>query len=119
MSLLAKIGLWMCAALFVLMAGVQYNDTDPFVWVPLYIYAAALSVWTVKWPVGIGFALFEAVVAIAVGGLILANEGLPIIGDSEVGREIGGVVILVLHAWFIARVARSPHSKWVDGRPIY
>ncbi len=28
--------------LFVLFAGLQYNDPDPYVWMPLYLYAAFL-----------------------------------------------------------------------------
>jgi hypothetical protein len=30
------------AAVFVLFAALQYNDPDPYIWVPLYLYAAAL-----------------------------------------------------------------------------
>jgi len=28
--------------LFILFAAVQYNDPDPYVWIPLYLFAAAL-----------------------------------------------------------------------------
>ncbi|WP_153797698.1 transmembrane 220 family protein [Foetidibacter luteolus] len=28
--------------LFVLFAAVQYNDPDPYIWVPIYLYSAAL-----------------------------------------------------------------------------
>ena len=28
--------------LFVLFAALQYNDPDPYIWVPIYLYAAAL-----------------------------------------------------------------------------
>jgi len=28
--------------LFILFAGLQYNDPDPYVWVPIYMYAAVL-----------------------------------------------------------------------------
>ncbi|RFS22739.1 hypothetical protein DVR12_13170 [Chitinophaga silvatica] len=28
--------------LFVLFAGLQYNDPDPYVWVPIYLYSAVL-----------------------------------------------------------------------------
>jgi Transmembrane family 220, helix len=30
------------AFLFVLFAALQYNDPDPYIWVPLYLYAAVL-----------------------------------------------------------------------------
>lgn len=28
--------------LFILFAGLQYNDPDPYVWIPIYLYAALL-----------------------------------------------------------------------------
>ncbi len=31
--------------LFVLSAALQYNDPDPYVWMPLYLYAALLCYW--------------------------------------------------------------------------
>ncbi|MBE9584448.1 transmembrane 220 family protein [Mucilaginibacter sp. JRF] len=34
--------------LFVISAGLQYNDPDPYLWVPLYLYAALLCFWAVK-----------------------------------------------------------------------
>ena len=30
------------AFLFVVFAGLQYNDPDPYIWVPIYLYAAVL-----------------------------------------------------------------------------
>lgn len=31
-----------CVVLFVIFAGLQYNDPDPYVWIPIYMYAAVL-----------------------------------------------------------------------------
>lgn len=31
-----------CIILFVLFAAVQYNDPDPYIWMPIYLYAAWL-----------------------------------------------------------------------------
>ena len=31
-----------CAVLFVVFAALQYNDPDPYIWIPLYLYAAVL-----------------------------------------------------------------------------
>jgi hypothetical protein len=31
-----------CAVLFVVFAALQYNDPDPYIWIPLYLYAAIL-----------------------------------------------------------------------------
>ncbi|SHK97103.1 Transmembrane family 220, helix [Chitinophaga jiangningensis] len=30
------------AVIFVIFAGLQYNDPDPYVWMPIYLYAAVL-----------------------------------------------------------------------------
>ncbi len=34
--------------LFVLFAGLQYNDPDPYLWIPFYLYAAALCYLTLR-----------------------------------------------------------------------
>jgi hypothetical protein len=34
--------------LFILFAGLQYNDPDPYVWIPLYLYSAALCWWAFR-----------------------------------------------------------------------
>jgi hypothetical protein len=33
---------------FILFAVVQYNDPDPYLWVPIYLYPALLCYWEVK-----------------------------------------------------------------------
>ncbi len=37
-----KVFNWIFVVLFVLFAAVQYNDPDPYLWMPIYLYAAAL-----------------------------------------------------------------------------
>lgn len=34
--------------IFVISAGLQYNDPDPYVWMPIYLYAALLCYWAIK-----------------------------------------------------------------------
>ncbi|RYZ97599.1 MAG: hypothetical protein EOP47_21310 [Sphingobacteriaceae bacterium] len=34
--------------LFIVFAGLQYNDPDPYLWVPIYLYAAGLCILAVK-----------------------------------------------------------------------
>jgi hypothetical protein len=51
------------AVLFILFAALQYNDPDPYIWIPVYLYAAFLCFQAAKnryQPVlyGIGFLLF-------------------------------------------------------------
>jgi len=37
-----KIFNWIFVFLFVLFAALQYNDPDPYIWMPVYLYAATL-----------------------------------------------------------------------------
>ncbi len=37
-----KVFNWIFFLLFVLFAALQYNDPDPYLWMPIYLYAAAL-----------------------------------------------------------------------------
>ena len=34
--------------LFLIAAGLQYNDPDPYIWIPIYLYAAVLCALAVK-----------------------------------------------------------------------
>ena len=33
---------------FIIFAALQYNDPDPYVWMPIYLYAALLCYWAIK-----------------------------------------------------------------------
>ena len=100
--------------LFIIFAGLQYNDPDPFIWIPIYLYAAFLC-WRASKGIHhrslyiIGIALY------AIYGLYLffdkngvlswasdhASESLvrtmkaeePWIEET---REFGGLVILII-----------------------
>lgn len=103
---------WLMAALLGLSAALQYNDPDPLSWIALYAAAAAACVlWglrRVAWPVAAPVAAIAAVWAalllpdvlghIAPGDLFLrmSEKG----GRVEVGREVGGLLIVV--AWMLA-----------------
>jgi hypothetical protein len=43
-----KIFNWFFIVCFVLFAAVQYNDPDPYVWMPIYLYAAFLCWQSIK-----------------------------------------------------------------------
>ncbi|MFZ9660956.1 MAG: transmembrane 220 family protein [Chitinophagaceae bacterium] len=43
-----KILNWFFSVMFVLFAALQYNDPDPYIWVPLYLYAAFLCMQAAK-----------------------------------------------------------------------
>lgn len=39
---------WFFTVMFVLFGALQYNDPDPYIWVPLYLYAAFLCLQAAK-----------------------------------------------------------------------
>lgn len=43
-----KIFNWICIALFIVFAALQYNDPDPYVWMPIYLYTALLCYMAIK-----------------------------------------------------------------------
>ncbi|WP_291914977.1 transmembrane 220 family protein [Chitinophaga sp. CB10] len=56
------------AVIFVVFAGLQYNDPDPYVWMPIYLYAAVLCAMAARnrfysklYLIGIGIYLAYAV----------------------------------------------------------
>jgi hypothetical protein len=103
---------WLMAALFALSAALQYNDPDALPWIAIYAAAAAAcALWGLRrtaWP------LTAAVMLIALGwAAALLPDVLGFIGLSdlfmrmdekggrvEIGREIGGLTIVV--AWMAA-----------------
>jgi len=63
--------------LFIIFAGLQYNDPDPYVWMPIYLYAAAMCYYAARkqfyrklYLVGI------AVYAVYAGYLFVAKDGV-------------------------------------------
>lgn len=47
-NLIIKIINALFIVLFVISAGLQYNDPDPYVWIPIYLYGAALCYYAFK-----------------------------------------------------------------------
>ena len=43
-----KIFNWFFIVTFVVFAGLQYNDPDPYIWMPIYLYAALLCWFSIK-----------------------------------------------------------------------
>lgn len=97
------------AALFALSAALQYNDPDPLPWIAIYTAAAAACVlWGLRrtaWPLTAAVLLFALGWAAALLPDVLGFIGLSDVflrmdekgGRVEIGREIGGLTIVV--AW--------------------
>ncbi|MEZ0485173.1 transmembrane 220 family protein [Fibrella aquatica] len=92
------------AIVFVLFAGVQYNDPDPQIWVPIYGFAAMACIMAYArigqvWFFGL-MALIYGVVAIyqwppAFEGFVLNEMGMKTV-NIELAREAGGLAICAL-----------------------
>jgi len=99
-------------ALFVLSAGLQYNDPDPWVWVAVYLYPAALCGLRL---LGRRIAWLPLLGAIAYVSAAAwwAPPYSPGYLDNEEAREAGGLLLgglwmaaLAVEAWSSRRTSR-------------
>lgn len=102
---------WLMAALFTCSAALQYNDPDALPWIAIYVAAAAACVlWGLRrtaWPLAAAVTLIALGWAAALLPDVLGYVGLGDLflrmdekgGRVEVGREIGGLTIVV--AWMV------------------
>jgi hypothetical protein len=102
---------WLMAALFGLAAALQYNDPDPLQWIAIYAAAAiACVLWGLRrttWPLAAAVTLSAAVWAGLLVPQVLGHIQLSDLflrmsekgGRVEIGREIGGLVLVA--AWMI------------------
>lgn len=111
----SRIANWLMVVVFVASAVVQYNDPDPYLWILIYLVAAALCIPST-------LAGWKRVLAslLAVGsGLGAVYLGSKVIGQqsllgSEEGREMLGLVVvsawmslLAFRAWKAPQTPRS------------
>jgi hypothetical protein len=78
--------------LFLVCAGLQYNDPDPQVWVPIYLFPAALSVLRMRGRRLLWLPLLGAVACVA-AALWWAPPYVPGYLDNEAAREAGGLLL--------------------------
>ena len=107
--------------LFLYSASVQFNDPDPWLWVPVYLVPAAMSLSAIRW--SIHAAVPGAIAAgaglwaswIAWGGIEESHlmKGFPQVGvfREELVRE--GLGLLLIAIWMTVIAIRSARS----GRP--
>jgi hypothetical protein len=104
----------MCA-LFLLSVAVQYNDPDPWLWMPLYALAAALAALGAAgriafWPNAAALALFLGLFALWAPSLVGARREafeswhMQSAGDEE-AREAGGLALCAL--WTAVQTLRA------------
>lgn len=106
------------AAVFVVFAVLQYNDPDPIVWIPIYLYAALLSVWYYRG--GVPNALLLVSAALYLAGAIYMWpahwEGVQLQNgmktmNIEHGRESLGLGMVVVTLVLFALVRRNPRAR--------
>ena len=116
------------AVLFLVGAALQYNDPDPVGWVAVYLAAAIVCVlrlggsghaWlaaTAEAVICLVWALFllpSVVGQVSLGDLFQEME--PEGGPIEVGRELGG--LLIIGAWMtVVAFERFLNKPWTDSK---
>jgi hypothetical protein len=107
----------MCA-LFIFSAAVQVNDPDPWVWIPVYLAAAAMCVWEMRrrthWVAPLALVVLTVVWAGTIAPRVLGKVGflemfsaweMKNIGIEE-EREMYGLLIVAAWMGIIGWVAR-------------
>jgi len=106
------------AAVFLVFAVLQYNDPDPIIWIPIYLYMVLLSVWYYRGGVPNALLLVSAAVYLA-GAIYLwpahwegvqLQNGMKTV-NIEHGRESLGLGLCVLTLLLYALVRRRPRVQ--------
>jgi hypothetical protein len=103
------------AVVFVVFAVLQYNDPDPYLWIPIYLYAALLSVLYYRGRVSKALLLVSAAVFLA-GAIYMWPshwEGVELQNgmktmNIEHGRESLGLVMVFVTLVVYALTLRRP-----------
>ena len=114
---------------FILFAAIQYNDPDPYVWMPIYLYAAALcwfafrnKFYTAAYLIGVTvYAVYAAYKVFDQNGLIdwMTKHHAENIAETmkaekpwiEETREFFGLVILIVVLLIDYVYAKKPKTK--------
>jgi Transmembrane family 220, helix len=112
------------AAFFVLFAAVQYNDPDPWLWAPIYLFVAVICGFAAteqynKWAILIGLVPITVYMITYIPDFIdWIKMGMPSIVETmkaeksyvELTREFGGLVICVaVLVWQYFKAAKYKH----------
>lgn len=89
-------------AVFVLCAALQYNDPDPLVWVPIYLFPAVLAALAFRGRLLVAVPLLGAI-AYVLAAAWYAPPYAPGYLDDEGAREAGGLLLSGL--WMAAQAA--------------
>ncbi|MCU0324592.1 MAG: transmembrane 220 family protein [Spirosomaceae bacterium] len=102
--------LWFLVIVFILFAAVQYNDPDPFVWIPVYLIAAYLCYYKLQkkgeklmyFMIGLLYLMWAInQFPPAWEGLLLDEMGMKTI-NIELGRESLGLGCCTIALWICA-----------------
>lgn len=106
------------ALVFICFAGVQYNDPDPLIWIPIYLYAVVLSVLYFRNKGNKVLFLISAVIYLAGAiymwpeqweGVALQN-GMKTVNIEEGRESLGLAVVFITFLVYglNARISRKP-----------
>lgn len=106
-------------ALFIFSAVVQLNDPDPWIWMPIYLAAAAVCVWEIRrrtpWLAPVILVVVSVVWAVTIAPRVLGKVGfLEMFGAWEMKnigieeeREMYGLLIVAAWMGIIAYTSRA------------
>ncbi|ALO26544.1 transmembrane 220 family protein [Leptospira borgpetersenii] len=101
--------------IWLVFAGLQWNDPDPWLWIPLYLSVVALYagflIYSEKTELWLGASLF-LLVLFSAGTVFAAMQIQNLSFDDEVTREMGGLILStvwsgILGYWIRKRKASS------------
>ena len=122
--------------IFIIFAALQYNDPDPYIWIPIYLYAAVLCALAAKnkfYPVAywigiIVYGLYAAYEFFAKDGVLdwmqkhhaenIAHTMKAETPWIEETREFFGLIILIsvlLMNYFYSRKKQTPKNQNIPG----
>ena len=102
------------ALVFLVFAGLQYNDPDPYIWIPIYLYLVLLSVLVINRKVS-QLVLFVSALAFLIGAFYLwpahwegvaLKNGMKTINIEEGRESLGlalGCVTLLIYGLAVSR----------------
>ncbi len=107
--MIQKVVLWFFVVMFFAFALVQYNDSDPFVWIPVYLIPTYLCYYKLK---GKGDKLMYFIIGLlflmwAINQFppewegVLLNQGMKTV-NIELGRESLGLGCCTIGMWLCA-----------------
>ncbi|MDV6235375.1 transmembrane 220 family protein [Leptospira ellisii] len=108
---------WITILLWLLFAGLQYNDPDPWLWIPIYLSVVLLYLGLLIFPDKTKLLLRTSLVlsaAFSAGTVLAAMQIENLSMDDEVSRETGGLLLSAIWSRIPAYLIRKRENGAVS-----